>query len=62
MVNDRKQVIAIPWGCVIVFDTVVFVLTLYKAIEMWREGPSSLFQVLVRDGEREIAIPKLTRI
>ena len=44
-------VIATPWEVVIVFDTIVFILTLYKAVEMWRVGPSTLFQVLVRDGE-----------
>lgn len=31
-------------------DAVVFILTLYKAIEVWRSGPSTLFEVLVRDG------------
>ena len=53
--TDKRRltiiVIATPWGAVIVFDTIVFILTLYKAVEVWRVGPSSLFRVLVRDGE-----------
>lgn len=50
--NDLKQVLATPWEVVIFFDTIVFALTLYKAVEIWKTGPSSLFQVLVRDGKR----------
>lgn len=42
---------ATPWETVLVLDTVVFTLTLYKAIEVWKSGPSTLFEVLVRDGE-----------
>lgn len=45
------SVIATPWEVLLLFDTIVFALTLYKAVEMWKTGPSSLIQVLVRDGK-----------
>lgn len=51
MNRDRLTVTATPWEAVLPFDTAVFTLTLYKAIEVWKSGPSTLFEVLVRDGE-----------
>lgn len=51
MNRDRLTVTATPWEAVLLFDTAVFTLTLYKAIEVWKSGPSTLFEVLVRDGE-----------
>ncbi|KAI5115228.1 hypothetical protein M0805_001643 [Coniferiporia weirii] len=39
------------WGALLVYDTVVFFLTLWKAVDIWKTGPSRLFHVLVRDGE-----------
>lgn len=50
--DDLKiSVLATPWEVLLFFDTIVFALTLYKAVEIWKSGPSSLIQVLVRDGK-----------
>lgn len=37
-------------------DAVVFILTLYKAVGVWRSGPSTLFEILVRDGKLILCI------
>lgn len=38
------------WGGLLIFDSVIFTLTLYRAIGIWRLGTSRLFHVLIRDG------------
>lgn len=42
--------IATAWEGLLITDSIVFTLTLYKAIKEWKDGSSRLFHVLVRDG------------
>ncbi|OBZ66687.1 hypothetical protein A0H81_13289 [Grifola frondosa] len=41
---------AVAWGPILVFDGTVFVLTLYKALEVGRTWSGSLFKIMLRDG------------
>ena len=43
--------LAAAWGGLLLFDPVIFTLTLIKAIAIWKLGTRKLFHVLVRDGE-----------
>ncbi|THH04356.1 hypothetical protein EW145_g5588 [Phellinidium pouzarii] len=38
------------WGGLLLFDSVIFTLTFYKAIGIWRMGTRRLTHVLIRDG------------
>ncbi|KAL5514378.1 hypothetical protein ACEPAG_2466 [Sanghuangporus baumii] len=42
--------LAAAWGGLLLFDSVIFTLTLVKAIAIWKLGTRRLFHVLVRDG------------
>jgi len=48
--------LAITWSTVLVFDIVVFILTLYQALHIGLNHPLTLLHVLLRDG----TIPCLT--
>lgn len=39
------------WGGLMVFDSVIFTLTLYKAIGVWKLGTRRLTHVILRDGK-----------
>ncbi|KAI5115308.1 hypothetical protein M0805_000190, partial [Coniferiporia weirii] len=41
--------LASAWTSLLIYDTVIFSLTLWKAVEIWKTGPSQFFRVLVRD-------------
>lgn len=34
-----------------IFDSIVFGLTVYKSVELWRQGSRGLVHVVMRDGE-----------
>ncbi|EJD01958.1 uncharacterized protein FOMMEDRAFT_168537 [Fomitiporia mediterranea MF3/22] len=56
-VSDQEGMrIAAPWIVLMVYDAVIFSLTLWKALEIWKLGSSRLFQILIRDGEQTICI------
>ncbi|KAI0259173.1 hypothetical protein BC834DRAFT_974497 [Gloeopeniophorella convolvens] len=42
--------LAVTWSVMLMFDTTVFVLTLYKALRIGWGRPVTLFRVLLRDG------------
>ncbi|CAL1708992.1 unnamed protein product [Somion occarium] len=42
--------LAIAWGGLLIFDTLIFSLTLYKAFAVERGGRRTLFDILFRDG------------
>ena len=42
--------LAITWSTVLVFDIVVFILTLYQALHIGLNHPLTLLHVLLRDG------------
>ncbi|KAA1473570.1 hypothetical protein DENSPDRAFT_882148 [Dentipellis sp. KUC8613] len=42
--------LALTWGSLLVFDSCVFVLTVFKAFRVGRRYPGSLVHVLLRDG------------
>jgi hypothetical protein len=44
-------VAAAAWGGLLVFDTLVFVMTVAKAIHIGRSGDRALIKVLLRDGK-----------
>jgi hypothetical protein len=43
--------IAIAWGGLLAFDTVVFAMTVAKAILVGRSGDRTLIKILLRDGK-----------
>ncbi|KAL5476769.1 hypothetical protein ACEPAI_2955 [Sanghuangporus weigelae] len=47
---DNETGLAAAWGGLLLFDSVIFTLTLVKAIAIWKLGTRRLFHVLVRDG------------
>ncbi|KDQ60366.1 hypothetical protein JAAARDRAFT_67915 [Jaapia argillacea MUCL 33604] len=48
--EQRARHIAVAWGAMSVFDTLIFLLTAYKALSFPRTGRRTLFDVLLRDG------------
>ncbi|KAI0042749.1 hypothetical protein FA95DRAFT_1609930 [Auriscalpium vulgare] len=42
--------IAMTWASVLIFDVVIFILTLYKALRVGWAQPGTLFHILLRDG------------
>lgn len=34
-----------------IFDSIVFALTVYKSVTLWRQGSRGLLHVVMRDGE-----------
>jgi hypothetical protein len=42
---------AAAWDGLLVFDTLVFVMTVAKAIQVGRSGDQALIKVLLRDGK-----------
>ncbi|TDL24506.1 hypothetical protein BD410DRAFT_91988 [Rickenella mellea] len=50
LTNDAGHRLAVAWGGLLLFDTAIFSLTLYKTLEMWRMGDRQLIVVLMRDG------------
>ena len=51
-VNGILSGLATPWELVLVLDTLIFSLTLYKALWEWKDGHSRLVLVLLRDGKQ----------
>jgi hypothetical protein len=43
--------LASAWGGLLVFDTLVFVMTVAKAMMVQRSGNRALIKILVRDGK-----------
>lgn len=50
------------WGGLLIFDSVIFTLTLYRAIGIWRLGTRRLFQVLIRDGKFVRTPPRTAKL
>ncbi|KAI0780786.1 hypothetical protein BD413DRAFT_11766 [Trametes elegans] len=51
LTNDQGVHLALAWSAMLWFDTIIFVLTLYKAIQMRREiSAGGLIERLFRDG------------
>jgi hypothetical protein len=43
--------VAAAWGGSLIFDTLVFVMTVAKAIQVRRSGDRALIKILLRDGK-----------
>jgi hypothetical protein len=43
--------LAVAWAGLLVFDTLVFVMTVAKAILVGRSGDQTLIKILLRDGK-----------
>jgi hypothetical protein len=43
--------VAVAWGGSLVLDTLVFVMTVAKAIQVGRSGDRALINILLRDGK-----------
>ncbi|RPD77000.1 hypothetical protein L226DRAFT_521662 [Lentinus tigrinus ALCF2SS1-7] len=50
MSQTQGQYLAAVWACILVFDFVVFVLTLYRVLKIGRKWRGSLFTLMLRDG------------
>ncbi|TCD63148.1 hypothetical protein EIP91_005907 [Steccherinum ochraceum] len=48
--SDSAQYCALAWGLILLFDAVVFVLTLRLRLRVGRTAGHSLFSLMVRDG------------
>ncbi|KAK7678692.1 hypothetical protein QCA50_018274 [Cerrena zonata] len=46
----QGQRLAIAWGGLLIFDTLIFSLTLWKAFTVQKVGRRTLFDILIRDG------------
>ncbi|OCH84210.1 hypothetical protein OBBRIDRAFT_839875 [Obba rivulosa] len=53
---------AIAWGCMMAFDTLVFILTVNKTISSHNTWKGSLFHVMLRDGSIYYGIMALTNV
>jgi hypothetical protein len=47
------------WGYLLVFDTLVFVMTVAKAFMVGRSGDQTLINILLRDGKCNVLIEVL---
>ncbi|EIW60024.1 uncharacterized protein TRAVEDRAFT_70525 [Trametes versicolor FP-101664 SS1] len=50
LTDDQGVHLALAWSAMLWFDTIIFLLTLYKAVLMRRELSGGLLEVLFRDG------------
>jgi len=48
--QEEDARLAIAWGGLLAFDTLVFTLTVYKSLSLRRESGSSLLSLMLRDG------------
>ncbi|OSD08712.1 hypothetical protein PYCCODRAFT_1462908 [Trametes coccinea BRFM310] len=48
--DDQGVHLALAWSAMLWFDTIIFLLTLYKALQMRKELAGSLLEILFRDG------------
>ncbi|KAI0744770.1 hypothetical protein C8Q76DRAFT_701077 [Earliella scabrosa] len=46
----QGKYLAIVWGTILVCDAVIFVMTVYRVLQVQRRWPGSLFTLMVRDG------------
>ncbi|RDX43658.1 hypothetical protein OH76DRAFT_1360907, partial [Lentinus brumalis] len=51
MSQAQGEYLAAVWACVLVFDFVVFVLTLYRVLKVGRKWRGSVFTLMLRDGQ-----------
>ncbi|KAH9857026.1 hypothetical protein C2E23DRAFT_720976 [Lenzites betulinus] len=51
LTDDQGVHLALAWSAMLWFDTIIFLLTLYKAVQMRREMSGGLLAILFRDGE-----------
>ncbi|KAI0636827.1 hypothetical protein C8Q77DRAFT_1094791 [Trametes polyzona] len=50
LTDDQGVHLALAWSAMLWFDTIIFLLTLYKAVQMRRELSGGLLEILFRDG------------
>ncbi|KAI8998506.1 hypothetical protein BD414DRAFT_533349 [Trametes punicea] len=50
LTDDQGVHLALAWSAMLWFDTIIFMLTLFKAIQMRREMSGGLIEILFRDG------------
>ncbi|TDL24503.1 hypothetical protein BD410DRAFT_801855 [Rickenella mellea] len=48
--SDAGRRLAVAWGCCVVFDTEIVILTLFRTVKLWKMGVRRLVHVLLRDG------------
>lgn len=48
--RDHPTDLAGVWSSLMFFDSMIFILTLFKAIQLWKLGTRRLTHVLLRDG------------
>ncbi|KAI0831459.1 hypothetical protein BC628DRAFT_1415956 [Trametes gibbosa] len=50
LTDDQGVHLALAWSAMLWFDTIIFLLTLYKAVQMRKERSGGLLEILFRDG------------
>ncbi|KAI0665123.1 hypothetical protein C8Q70DRAFT_1049292 [Cubamyces menziesii] len=50
LTDDQGVHLALAWSAMLWFDTIIFLLTFFKAIQMRREMSGGLLEILFRDG------------
>lgn len=60
----QSDYLVAPWGAMLLFDTTIFVLTLYKSVGLLRLAPRSvpILQVMLRDGTIYFAVLMVVNI
>ncbi|KAI0328546.1 hypothetical protein GY45DRAFT_1326119 [Cubamyces sp. BRFM 1775] len=56
LTDDQGADLALAWSAMLWFDTIIFLLTFFKAIQMRRELSGGLLEMLFRDGDILVAV------
>jgi len=48
--KDEGFYFSLVWGGIVIYESMVFALTAYKSVILWRQGSRGLVQVVLRDG------------
>ncbi|KAF9787852.1 hypothetical protein BJ322DRAFT_1045554 [Thelephora terrestris] len=48
--KDEGFYFGLVWGGIMIFDSTVFALTVYRSLALWRQGSRGLVHILMRDG------------
>ncbi|KAF9652682.1 hypothetical protein BDM02DRAFT_3108761 [Thelephora ganbajun] len=54
--KDEGFYFGLVWGGIMIFDSTVFALTLYRSVTLWRQGSRGLVHVVMRDGVMYYAV------
>ena len=49
--NSTETDFGLVWGGVVIFDSTIFALTVYKSLSLWRQGSRGLVHIVMRDGK-----------